>query len=153
MVSTAAAAEHAHREEFSAAIASRAAGAAYGLNVLAANIEDQPHNITRFAVISERSEERTGRDKTTLMLRVPNQPGALVEAISLFKKSEINMTWIESFPTSEGPSDRDPTYLFFLDIEGHADDEPIKKTLDLVRKRCERLEVLGSYPRSESVES
>jgi chorismate mutase/prephenate dehydratase len=152
VVSTAAAAEHAQREEFSAAIASQAAGASYGLNLLAANIEDQPHNITRFAVISERSEERTGRDKTTLMLRVPNQPGALVEAIAVFKKGDINMTWIESFPTSDGPSDRDPTYLFFLDIEGHAEDEPIKKTLDLVRKRCERLEVLGSYPRGECIE-
>ncbi|WP_406696792.1 prephenate dehydratase [Singulisphaera sp. Ch08] len=153
VVSTAAAAEHAQREEFSAAIASQAAGASYGLNVLAANIEDQLHNITRFAVISERSEDRTGRDKTTLMLRVPNQPGALVEAISLFKKSGINMTWIESFPNSDGPSDRDPTYLFFLDIDGHADDEPIKKTLDLVRKKCERLDILGSYPRSECIES
>ncbi len=121
--------------------------------MLAANIEDQPHNVTRFAVISERSEDRTGRDKTTLMLRVPNQPEALVEAISLFKKNGINMTWIESFPTSEARADRDPTYLFFLDIEGHADDEPIKKTLELVRKKCERLEILGSYPRGDCVES
>ena len=56
------------------------------------------------------------------------------------------MTWIESFPTSEGHGDRDPTYLFFLDIEGHADDEPVKQALEAVRKRCERLEILGSYP-------
>src|SRR5258707_3609358 len=59
VVSTAAAAEHAAREEFAAAVASRAAGEAYHLNVLAGNIEDQPHNITRFAVIGERSEDRT----------------------------------------------------------------------------------------------
>jgi chorismate mutase/prephenate dehydratase len=153
VVSTAAAAEHAQREEFSAAIASRAAGAGYGLNVLATNIEDQPHNVTRFAVISERSEERTGRDKTTLMLRLPNQAGALAKAIAPFEKNGVNLTWIESFPTSDGPTDRDPTYLFFLDIEGHADDDAIKKTLELVRKKCERLDILGSYPRGACVES
>lgn len=152
VVSTAAAAEHASREEFAAAIASRAAGEAYGLKVLAANIEDQPHNVTRFAVISERSEERTGRDKTTLMLRLPNQAGALAKAIAPFEKNNVNMTWIESFPTPEGANHRDPTYLFFLDIEGHVVDEPVQRALDAVRKRCERLEVLGSYPRGECVE-
>jgi chorismate mutase/prephenate dehydratase len=153
VVSTAAAAEHAQREEFSAAVASRAAAEPYGLKVLASNIEDQPHNITRFAVISERSEERTGRDKSTLLLRLSNDPGSLVEAISPLKKNNINMTWIESFPTSDGPADRDPTYLFFLDVEGHANDAAIQRTLDLVRKKCERLEILGSYPRSPCVET
>src|SRR4051794_32128573 len=153
VVSTAAAAEHAHREEFAAAVASRAAGEAYQLNVLAANIEDQPHNVTRFAVIAERAEERTGRDKTTLMLRLPNQPGALSKAIAPFEKNGVNLTWIESFPTAEAPGDRDPTYLFFLDVEGHADDEVVKRTLEAVRKRCERLEVLGSYPRGQCVDT
>ena len=123
VVSTAAAAEHAQREEFAAAVASRAAGEAYDLNVLAANIEDQPHNVTRFAVIAEQSEQRTGHDKTTLMLRLPNEAGSLAKAIAPFEKNGVNMTWIESFPAPEGPGDRNPTYLFFVDIEGHADDE------------------------------
>lgn len=153
VVSTAHAAELAAREEFSAAVASRSAGDAYGLNLLAANIEDQPHNVTRFAVISEHSEARTGRDKTTLLLRIPHKPGALPDAIAPFGKNEVNMTWIESFPTSTNPNDRDPSYLFFLDIDGHAEDEAVKKTLDAVRKRCERLEILGSYPRGEYVET
>ena len=153
VVSTAAAAEHASREEFAAAIASRAAGEAYGLKVLAANIEDQPHNGTRFAVIGERSEERTGRDKTTLMLRLPNQAGSLAKAIAPFEKSDVNMSWIESFPISEGPADRNPNYLFFLDIEGHASDDAVQRSIEAVRKRCERLEILGSYPRGECVES
>jgi chorismate mutase/prephenate dehydratase len=153
VVSSAAAAEHAAREEHAAAVASRAAGDAHGLTLLAANIEDQPHNVTRFAVISERSEERTGRDKTTLMLRLPNRAGSLAKAIAPFEKNEVNMTWIESFPTSDGQNDRDPTYLFFLDVEGHADDEAVQRTLELVRKRCERLEILGSYPRGECIES
>ena len=80
-----------------------AAGDAYGLNVLAANIEDQPHNVTRFAVIAEQRRGRTGRDKTTLMLRLPNQAGSLAKAIAPFEKNEVNMTWIESFPASDEP--------------------------------------------------
>ena len=98
----------------------------YGLNVLAANIEDQPHNETRFAVIAEQRRARTGHDKTTLMFRLPNQAGSLAKAIAPFEKNEVNLTWIESFPASDSHSDRDPTYLFFVDFEGHAEDEPVQ---------------------------
>jgi chorismate mutase/prephenate dehydratase len=153
VVSTAAAAEHASREEFAAAVASRAAAEAYHLNILAANIEDQPHNRTRFAVIGEQSEQRTGRDKTSLMLRLKHDSGSLVEAIVPFKKNEVNMTMIESFPSAEGAHDRNQTYLFFIDVEGHVDDEPVKRSLEAVRKKCERLEILGSYPRGECIET
>jgi chorismate mutase/prephenate dehydratase len=153
VVSTAVAAEMAQREEFGAAVASAAAAAAHGLNVLAANIEDQPHNITRFAVISETSEGRTGRDKTTLMLRLPNEVGALSDAIAPFKKNGVNMTWIESFPFSDPAAKGDPSYLFFVDIEGHASDKAVQLSLDAARKRCERLEILGSYPRGVCVET
>ena len=153
VVSTAAAAEHAKTEPFAAAVASRAAAEAYGLNILAENIEDQPHNITRFAVIAETAEQRTGRDKSTLMLRLPNQAGSLAKAIAPFERNGVNMTWIESFPIAEGNSDLGPTYLFFVDIEGHVEDEPVRRALEAVRKRSERLEILGSYPRGECVES
>ena len=153
VVSTAAAAELAQREEFAAAVASRAAATAYRLNVLAENIEDQPHNVTRFAVIAERAEERTGRDKTTIMIRLANQSGSLSEIISPFKKFGVNMTWIESFPIPNGGKDRNPAYLFFIDVEGHADEPDLHKALDLARKKCERLDILGSYPRSECIES
>ena len=123
------------------------------MNTLAENIEDQPHNVTRFAVIGEQSEQRTGKDKTTLMLRLTNESGSLVEAIAPFKKGGVNMTWIESFPAPEGSGDKNPTYLFFIDVEGHVDDEPVKRSLDTVRKHCQRLEILGSYPRGECVET
>ncbi len=152
VVSTAAAAEHASREEFAAAVASRAAGDAYHLNVLAENIEDQHYNITRFAVIGELSEQRTGRDKTTLMLRLPNKPGSLAKVIAPFDKGGLNMAWIESFPVAEASDNANPSYLFFIDVEGHVDDEPVKRSLDAARKHCERLEILGSYPRGECVE-
>jgi chorismate mutase/prephenate dehydratase len=156
VVSTAAAAELAQREDLAAAVASRPAAAAYGLNVLAENIEDQPHNVTRFAVIAERAEERTGRDKTTFMIRLSNQAGSLARTISPFEKFGVNMTWIESFPIAgprDGDQDSNPSYLFFLDVEGHVTDEPIQKALEAARKRCERLDILGSYPRSACIES
>jgi chorismate mutase/prephenate dehydratase len=153
VISTALAAEHAAREEFAAAVASRAAGEAHHLNVLAPNIEDQPNNTTRFAVIAEAAEKRTGNDKTTLMLRLPNQAGALARAIAPLEKNGVNMTWIESFPFSEGSTGRDPAYLFFLDIEGHATDAVVERAIDAARKKCERLEILGSYPRGECIES
>ncbi len=153
VVSTAAAAELAEREDYAAAVASRAASIAYRLNILAENIEDQPHNVTRFAVIAEKSEERTGRDKTTLMIRLANEVGSLAEAISVFKKLGVNMTWIESFPIPNGGADRDPSYLFFIDVEGHVSDESVQKALEAARKRCERLDVLGSYPRSACIET
>ncbi len=153
VVSTAAAAELARVEEFAAAVASRAAATACKLDILAENIEDQHYNVTRFAVISEHPGERTGRDKTTLMIRLPNQVGSLSKVISPFEKLGVNMTWIESFPIPSGSSESDPSYLFFIDVEGHFDDEPVKKALESARKRCERLDILGSYPKSLCVES
>jgi chorismate mutase / prephenate dehydratase len=156
VVSTAAAAELAQREEFAAAVASRAAATAHRMNVLAENIEDQPHNVTRFAVIGERAEARTGRDKTTLMLRMSNQAGSLARTIAPFEKFGVNMTWIESFPIP-GPvvkgNDSNPSYLFFIDVEGHASDHAVQQALEAVKKRCEQIDILGSYPRSTCIDS
>ncbi|MDG3003566.1 prephenate dehydratase [Paludisphaera mucosa] len=153
VVSTAAAAELAQREEFAGAVASKPAAQAYRLNILAENIEDQSNNVTRFAVIAETPEARTGRDKTTLMARIPNDPGSLVKTIAPLEKMGVNMTWIESFPIPSAAGDKNPAYLFFLDVEGHIDDPIVQKAVDSIRKRCERLDVLGSYPRSEVIES
>jgi chorismate mutase/prephenate dehydratase len=156
VVSTAAAAELAQREEFAAAVASRAAATAHRMNLLAENIEDQPHNVTRFAVIGERAEARTGRDKTTLMLRMSNQAGSLARTIAPFEKFGVNMTWIESFPIP-GPvvkgNDSNPSYLFFIDVEGHASDTAVQQALEAVKKRCEQIDILGSYPRSTCIDS
>lgn len=153
VVSTTAAAELAQREEFAAAVASRAAAQAYRLNVLAENIEDQVHNVTRFAVIAEVAEQRTGKDKTTIMLRLPNQVGSLVKTIAPFEKFGVNLTWIESFPAANVPGETNPSYLFFVDFEGHVNDPQVQKALEAVRKKCERLDILGSYPRSQVIET
>jgi chorismate mutase/prephenate dehydratase len=133
-------------------VASRQAADAAGLNVMVENIEDSKHNITRFAVVAEQPERRTGRDKTTLMVSLPHHSGSLAKAIEPFAKNNVNMTWIESFPTAENPPNRDPTYLFFIDIDGHVQDNAVQRALEMLRKRADRLEVLGSYPRSDTVE-
>ena len=147
MTSTTAAAEIAAEKPGAAAIASLQAGVNYGLNVIAANIEDNANNITRFAVIGEHPAQRTGRDKTALMFELSHQPGALADAMAVFKRNGLNLTWIESFPLAGAPNE----YLFFVELEGHATDESVKRALESLGKKTVRLVVLGSYARSAPV--
>ncbi len=155
--STATAAELAQHEPGAAAVASRQAAVKYGLRILFTDIEDSPGNETRFAVIGQQKTGKTGHDKTTLMFRIPHNPGSLVEALDVFKQNKINLTWIESFPgprrhTGDAGEDRaalkaaKPEYLFFLDVEGHADDPKIKRALQGLEEHCQEVTVLGSYP-------
>lgn len=149
--STAAAAELARTEPGAVAVAGRAAADAYSLNIIAADIEDHPHNVTRFAVLAPTCDRATGHDKTTLMIRLPNKSGALHEAVTEpLSAAGCNMTWIESFPVAERPSAQvdNPSYLFFLDIEGHMADPEVAKAIAAMRSKAERLDVLGSYPKS-----
>lgn len=146
--STSTAAQLARDKHGAAAIASRQAAAEYGLEILAHNIEDNKHNVTRFAVIGERSMEPTGRDRTSVLLQIPHKPGSLADALASFKNNKLNLTWIESFPL-RGP---ESGYIFFLDLEGHSKEPRVKRTLDELEKMAVRLEVLGSYPRSEPLD-
>ena len=148
VTSTSTAAQLARDKPGAAAIASRQAAVQYDLQIVAERIEDNIHNITRFAVIGEEVTKVTGRDRTALLLQIPHAPGALSEALMAFKKSKINLTWIESFPL-RGP---EVGYLFFLDFEGHMDEARIKKALAELSRKAVRMEVLGSYPRCEPVE-
>src|SRR5437660_1740939 len=102
VASTATAAELAQKEPGAAAVASRQAATRYGLRTLFADIEDSPYNETRFAVIGTQECTKTGHDKTAMMFRVPHNPGALVNALDVFKQHKLNMTWIESFPAPRG---------------------------------------------------
>ncbi len=148
MTSTAAAAELASQRQGAAAIASYEAGVNYSLDVIAANIEDNPHNVTRFAVIGGQPPARTGKDKTSLMFELPHKPGALADATTVFKKAGLNLTWIESFPIPATKSE----YLFFVELEGHPTDTRVKKALEALGRKTVRLEVLGAYARSEPVD-
>lgn len=148
MTSTAAAAQLASEKPGAAAVASLRAGLNYGLNVVAANIEDNRHNVTRFAVIGGDPPRRTGQDKTALMFELPHQPGALSDAMQAFKKGALNLTWIESFPTPGTPNE----YLFFVEFEGHESDAKVRRALGLLKRRTTRVELLGSYPRGVVVD-
>jgi chorismate mutase/prephenate dehydratase len=140
--STANAARLAQTEPGAAAVASRQAAVRYGLRILSQDIEDHPFNETRFAVIGHQEAHRTGRDKTAIVFRVGHSPGALADALNIFKQQKINLTWIESFPSRS----EKPEYVFFADFEGHADDAKPKKALALLENRCEKVTLLGSFP-------
>lgn len=155
--STATAAELAQHEPGAAAVASRQAAVKYGLRVLFDNIEDSPYNETRFAVIGHQKCGKTGHDKTTILIRIPHQPGSLSEALEVFKQNKINLTWIESFPgprraSSESADEKTPgkspkpEYLFFVDLEGHVEEPKLKRALQMLGEYCQEVTVLGSYP-------
>jgi chorismate mutase/prephenate dehydratase len=130
-----------------AAIASLQAGTNYGLPVLAKNIEDQADNITRFAIIAKEPAPRSGNDKTSLMLEIAHQPGALADVMVVFKRNRLNMTWIESFPI---PGHRG-RYLFFVEFVGHQSDLKSRRAVAALAKKALRLEILGSYAQGEPV--
>ena len=146
--STTAAAERAAKDPSVAAIASRQAGKQYGLKVLASNVEDNKENITRFAVIGEASADKSGNDKMALLFQLPHRPGALADAMSIFKRKRLNLTWIESFPLA-GQSKE---YLFFVELQGHEKDLRVRQAIAALQKKTERLEVLGSYAASDPID-
>jgi chorismate mutase/prephenate dehydratase len=148
MSSTTKAAQLAAEKPGISAIASRQAAVAYGLEVLAANIEDNADNITRFAVIGGEAPKRTGNDKTSLMFQIHHRPGSLADAMNIFKKNRLNLTWIESFPLPGAKSE----YLFFVELEGHAADLKVRRALASLESKSLKLNVLGSYPRATPVE-
>ena len=131
-----------------AAVASREASVRYGIGVLAHNIEDSPFNETRFAVIGPTDSARTGKDKTALMFQISHTPGALADVLAAFKAAKINLTWIESFPYREAKGQ----YVFFVDFEGHREDQKIKKALTALEPLCDSVTVLGSFPMAEPAE-
>lgn len=147
VTSTSTAAQLARDKFGAAAVASRQAGVQYELQVIAENIEDNKGNVTRFAIVGDEATKPSGKDKTAILLQIPHKPGSLAEALTAFRKNNINLTWIESFPL-RGP---EAGYVFFLDFEGHAADARTKRMLAELERKAVRLEVLGSYPRSDSV--
>ncbi|HVK13068.1 MAG TPA: prephenate dehydratase [Gemmataceae bacterium] len=140
--STATAAQFARDTKGAAAIASREAAVQYGVRIMFSNIEDSPHNETRFAVIGAHDAGKTGTDKTAIMFMIPHSPGSLADILNLFKQNKVNLTWIESFPYPSAKGE----YVFFLECDGHQEDSKVKKTLAAIGEECEKLYVLGSFP-------
>jgi chorismate mutase/prephenate dehydratase len=147
VASTADAARRVQDDATSAAVASVQAAANYELPVLVPNIEDNPDNITRFAIIATQGADRTGKDKTALMFEIAHEPGALADTMAIFKRNRLNMTWIESFPI---PGSRG-RYLFFVEFVGHQSEPQSRRAISTITKKSLRLEVLGSYAQTEPV--
>ncbi|MDH3282391.1 MAG: prephenate dehydratase [Gammaproteobacteria bacterium] len=127
-----------------AAIASSAAAEFYHLNVLSADIEDDPGNTTRFLVIGNTRSGPSGHDKTSLLVSSPNKPGALYRLLRPLAEYGVSMTRIESRPSRKGAWD----YVFFIDLEGHADDPGIAPVLEELKQEAAFVKLLGAYPQA-----
>lgn len=147
--STAAAAKLAAKEPTAAAIASELAASLYKLKVISRKIEDTPRNFTRFLIIGKTPAAPTHRDKTSVMFSIKDRVGALYRILEPFAKHQINLTKVESRPSKTKAWE----YVFYLDVEGHVADEPVKAALALLKEECLFLKVLGSYPRGSSIET
>ena len=145
VASTTRAAKISAREKYSACIASLLAAKVYKLKVIASDIEDSPHNITRFLVIGKTLVSQTGHDKTSVLFSIKDRVGALHDMLLPFKKYRINLTKIESRPSKKKAWD----YYFFVDLEGHQHNIRVKKALLELENKCTFLKVLGSYPIGE----
>jgi chorismate mutase/prephenate dehydratase len=147
VTSTAVAAELAGREPGAAAIAGRHAANRFGLKILFSDIEDSAIGESRYAVISLHSVHRTGRDRTAIVFHVRNNPGALADVLGVFKAAKININVIESLPKNDKAD-----AVFFLDFDGHIEDPKIKRVVDALNRKAEKILHLGSFPMSEPVD-
>ncbi len=113
-----------------------------GLKVLEEHIQDTVDNTTRFAVIGRQSTQPSGKDRTTLCFCVPHVAGSLATILERFRHHNVNLHCIDSRPTRDTPWE----YLFYVDVEGHESEEPLKSCLTELHAQCPMLKVLGSYP-------
>ena len=142
--STAQAARLAKKERGAAAIAGIFAADEYGLNVLAEHIEDRADNENRFLVIGHHAPSRSGQDMTSIMFSFRDEPGFLHRVLGIFANHKINLTRIESRPSRKKAWD----YLFFIDFEGHQEDQNAAAALkELSAISGVAVKLLGSYPR------
>ncbi|MBM3251853.1 MAG: prephenate dehydratase [Candidatus Omnitrophica bacterium] len=145
VTSTTRAAQIAAKSKNSACIASILAAKQYGLKMIAKDIEDNPHNITRFLVIGQSDVTQTGADRTSIMFSIKDRVGALHDMLVPFKKNRINLTKIESRPSKKKAWD----YYFYVDLAGHRLDAKVKRALKELEDKCKYLKILGSYPVGE----
>ncbi len=127
------------------AIGSAASASLYGLDILAAHIEDHPDNATRFVLVGPRplSLARPGRAKTSLLITLPADfPGALHQVLSVFARQQVNLVRIESRPTRK----RLGNYFFFIDVDAALSAEPLSTALTEIESLGCSVRVLGSYP-------
>jgi chorismate mutase/prephenate dehydratase len=123
------------------AIASERTAEMYGMNVLARGIGDTPNNCTRFFILSKQDSPYSGEDKTSIIFSVKSVPGALYRVVKEFAVRNINLTKIESRPTKRTPWE----YYFYLDFEGHKNEERCQEALESIKDKTLFVKILGSY--------
>jgi chorismate mutase/prephenate dehydratase len=129
-----------------AGIASEAAAGVFGVHIVARHIQDDPHNTTRFAIIGRFDTEPSGRDQTSVVVSVPNMPGAVHRMLEPLSRLGVSMTRFESRPNRTRVGTGIWTYYFFIDVEGHRDDPHVAAALGELEVLCGFFKVLGSYP-------
>lgn len=144
MASNAEAARRAGEDPSLAAIASEMAGQQYGLSVISAAIQDDPHNRTRFAVMGNLQTLPSGRDQTSLVFAVPNKAGAVYAMLAPMSTHGVSMTRFESRPARMGTWE----YYFYVDLEGHASTPNVAAALAELKQNAAFFKILGSYPLS-----
>ncbi|HEY8101828.1 MAG TPA: prephenate dehydratase [Burkholderiaceae bacterium] len=142
LASNAEAARLASEDPTVAAIAGEMAAQTYNLLIVSAHIQDDPHNRTRFAIIGRLQTASSGKDQTSLVLSVPNKAGAVYNLLAPLAKHGVSMTRFESRPARMGTWE----YYFYVDVEGHAQDEKVAKALIELQQNAAYFKVLGSYP-------
>jgi chorismate mutase/prephenate dehydratase len=143
--SNARSAELAAKEKNSAAIAGVLAAEHYGLHILESDIQDNSANATRFLVLGRQCSPPTGKDRTSIMLSITHEVGALYQALSAFRRFKVNLTKIESRPSKRKAWE----YYFFVDCEGHKEDRKVAKAIEELQRQCNFVKVLGSYPNGD----
>ncbi len=142
VASSSRAAELAAEEPGAAAIGSTLAAELYRVPILVPNVEENPHNTTRFLVLGLQPAKRTGEDKTIVMFATAHRAGALVDVLDVFRRNNVNLTMITSRPSRR----KNWEYVFFVDAEGHAEDENFRTLIREAEAICLQFAVLGSCP-------
>ncbi len=134
----------AKKEKASAAIAGEMAAEIYQVPVVCQQIEDEPDNTTRFIVIGKNMIPPSGNDRTSLLVTTSNKAGALHDLLKPLAERNIGMSKIESRPSRQGVWE----YVFFIDIEGHKDDDNVARALAEIEHESAMIRILGSYPKA-----
>ncbi len=129
------------RDSSYAAIANKKAAEMYNLNILDENINDDPNNRTRFVVLAKQDTLPTGNDKTSIIFSTKNVAGALADVINIFKKHNINLSYIDSRPSKKNLKE----YNFYIDFDGHVKEEKIRTALDEMSQYINFYRHNGSY--------
>ena len=146
VASNAEAARRARDEDGTAALAGEAAAKVYSLRILFQTVEDRDDNSTRFVVVGRKLFPPSGNDKTSVLVSASGTkgPGVLLHLLGPLARHGVNMTRIESRPSRKRKWD----YVFFVDLDGHAEDPPVRKALEKIKAQASLFKVLGAYPKA-----